>query len=241
MTLDFGELVSLSFHYAKEALWGNWMRWILLIISTIIFPLMGGYEMEIFKGKQPAPEPEQWVHLFINGLKLFVAGLIWAIPVIIVLLVLGGVSILALVSGGITMNPAAIAAGIGGVLFAILIAAILAIIIGLIWTMGQVRLGRTERFGEAFNVGAIMATIRKIGWGDYIVALIILWIISIVYLGIVGLFGRIPYVGWLIWLILLPPWIIFYARYVTVLYESAGPEIPDVVPTTTLAPAPEDA
>ena len=217
------------------------MRWILLVISTIIFPLMGGYQMEIFKGKKPAPEPEQWVHLFINGLKLFVAGLIWAIPVIIVLLVLGGVSILALVAGGITMNPVAIAAGIGGVIFAILIAVILAIIIELIWTMGQVRLGRTERFGEAFNVGAITATIRKIGWGDYIIALIILWIISIIYLGIIGLFMQIPYIGWLIWLILLPPWIIFYARYITQLYESAGPEAPEAVPTSATAPAPEDA
>jgi hypothetical protein len=222
--MEIGNLVTESFEYAKDALWGKWVRWILLVISTIIFPLIGGYGMEIYKGKKPAPEPEQWVHLFVNGLILFIAGLIWAIPVFLVLIILGGASILALVSGGIFTNPAAIAAGVGGIIIAILFAVILAFIISLIWTMGQVRLGRTERFGEAFNVSAILATIRKIGWGDYIVALIILWLISFIYLAIIGLFNQIPIIGWLIWLFLLVPWIVFYSRYITLIYESTGPD-----------------
>jgi len=222
--MEIGNLVTESFEYAKDALWGKWVRWVLLVISTIIFPLIGGYVMEIYKGKKPAPEPEQWVHLFVNGLILFIAGLIWAIPVFLVLLILGGASIFALVSGGIFTNPAAIAAGVGGIIIAILFAVILAFIISLIWTLGQVRLGRTERFGEAFNVSAILATIRKIGWGDYIVALIILWLISFIYLAIIGLFNQIPIIGWLIWLFLLVPWIVFYSRYITLIYESAGPD-----------------
>jgi hypothetical protein len=222
--MEIGNLVTESFEYSKEALWGKWVRWLLLVISTIIFPLILGYGMEIYKGKKPAPEPEQWIHLFVNGLKLFVAGLIWAIPVFIVLIILGGASIVALVTGGIFINPAAIAAGVGGIIIAILLAVILGFIISLIWTLGQVRLGMTERFGEAFNVTAILATIRKIGWGDYIVALIILWIISFIYLAIIGLFNQVPFIGWLIWLFLLTPWVIFYARYVTLLYESAGTE-----------------
>jgi hypothetical protein len=56
------------------------------------------------------------------------------------------------------------------------------------------------------------------------VALIILWIISFIYLAIIGLFNQVPFIGWLIWLFLLTPWVIFYARYVTLLYESAGTE-----------------
>jgi hypothetical protein len=222
--MDIGKLVTESFGYAKDALWGKWVRWVLLMISTVIFPLVLGYEMEIFKGKNPAPEPEHWVHLFVNGLKLFVAGLIWAIPVFLVFFILGGASIFALVTGGILANPAAIAAGIGGIVIAFLLAVILAFIISLIWTLGQVRLGRTERFGEAFNVSAITAIIRKIGWGDYIVALIVLWIISFIYLAIIGLFNQIPYIGWLIWLFLVVPWIIFYSRYITLIHETSGPE-----------------
>jgi hypothetical protein len=87
-----------------------------------------------------------------------------------------------------------------------------------------VRLGRTQRFGEAFNISAIVDTIRRIGWGNYIVALIVLLLLSFVYMAIIGLFNRIPFIGWLIWLFLLVPWTIFFARYITLLYESAGPE-----------------
>jgi hypothetical protein len=224
--MEIGKLVTESFEYAKEALWGKWVRWILLMVSTIIFPLILGYQMEIFTGKKPAPEPSEWVRLFINGLKLFVAGLIWAIPVLLVLLILGGASLFALVSGGMFANPAAIAAGIGGILIALILAVILGIIISLFWTIGQVRLGRTQRFGEAFNVSAILDTIRGIGWGNYIVALIVLLLLSFVYMAIIGLFNRIPIIGWLIWLFLLVPWTIFFARYITLLYESAGSETP---------------
>jgi hypothetical protein len=225
-SMEIGKLVTESFEYAKEALWGKWVRWILLMVSTIIFPLILGYQMEIFTGKKPAPEPSEWVRLFINGLKLFVAGLIWAIPVLLVLLILGGASLFALVSGGMFANPAAIAAGIGGILIALILAVILGIIISLFWTIGQVRLGRTQRFGEAFNVSAILDTIRGIGWGNYIVALIVLLLLSFVYMAIIGLFNRIPIIGWLIWLFLLVPWTIFFARYITLLYESAGSETP---------------
>jgi energy-coupling factor transporter transmembrane protein EcfT len=47
-----------------------------------------------------------------------------------------------------------------------------------------------------------------------------------VYLAIIGLFNRIPFIGWLIWLFLLVPWIVFSARYITLLYESAEPATP---------------
>ena len=43
-----------SIEYAKDAVWGKWVRWILLVISTIIFPLILGYMMEVYRGKKPA-------------------------------------------------------------------------------------------------------------------------------------------------------------------------------------------
>jgi Protein of unknown function (DUF4013) len=224
--MEYGKVVSESIAFAREALWGKWVRWILLIISTIIFPLMGGYEIEIFKGKKPAPEPGNWVHMFINGLKLFVAAFIYFIPILIILFLLGGASLLSLVAGGKLANPTAIAAGVAGLIIALLFAAVVWFILALFWTMGMVRLGKTEKFGEAFNFNAISATIGKIGWGSYIVALIILWILLAVYFVILSAIMMIPYVGWLIWLILLPPVIIFSARYMTMIYESAGEEAP---------------
>ncbi|WP_369425765.1 DUF4013 domain-containing protein, partial [Methanothrix sp.] len=66
------------------------MRWLLLIICCIIFPLFMGYTMEVMRGKKPAPELENWGKLFIDGLKLFIAGLIYAIPVIILAIIFIG-------------------------------------------------------------------------------------------------------------------------------------------------------
>ncbi len=40
--MEYGKTVGDSFEYAKEGLVGKWAKWILLIISCIIFPLMHG-------------------------------------------------------------------------------------------------------------------------------------------------------------------------------------------------------
>jgi hypothetical protein len=43
--MEIGEMLSESFEYTKEGLVGKWMKWILLIICTIIFPLIYGYTL----------------------------------------------------------------------------------------------------------------------------------------------------------------------------------------------------
>jgi hypothetical protein len=79
--------------------------------------------------------------------------------------------------------------------------------------------------GEAFNFSAIMATIGKIGWGTYILALIIgVAIIVIVQV----ILGMIPYIGGIIQLIISPFIAVFFTRYITVLYESSEPAAPVV-------------
>ena len=56
------------------------------LMSVVVFPLIIGYIAKIYRGDQPAPKFEEG-GLFILGLKLIFAGLIYAIPVIAVLLV----------------------------------------------------------------------------------------------------------------------------------------------------------
>jgi len=73
--------------------------------------------------------------------------------------------------------------------------------------------------GEAFNFGEIFATIGKIGWGTYILALIILVVIfAIIYV----VLGLIPIVGAIIEFIIGPFLMVFAARYICQLYDSAG-------------------
>ncbi|MDD1661488.1 MAG: DUF4013 domain-containing protein, partial [Methanomicrobiales archaeon] len=75
--MDIGRVLNESIEYAKDAVWGKWARWILLIIASIIFPLIMGYELEVYRGKKPAPEPENWGKLFIDGIKLLIIQIIY--------------------------------------------------------------------------------------------------------------------------------------------------------------------
>ena len=206
---------------------GNGNRWILLIVSTIIFPLIFGYIMEIYRGTKPAPELEHWGKLFIDGLKLIVAWLIYMIPVIVVVLLFGGWAVFSAIqqvtmSGNpdyFTSNPELLIPLIGTFLIGLFIALILAIIIGIIGYIGIIRMARKERFGEAFNFSGIFETIRRIGWGSYILALIVIAVVMLAVGFILFIIMAIPYIGWLIYLALTPPVSIFSARYFAQVYD----------------------
>jgi len=212
--MDYGNMLSDSFSYAKDAVWGKWVQWILLAISTIIFPLIMGYMVRIYSGVKPAPEAGNWVGMFIDGLKLLIVGIIYSIPLFIIM--------------AIFMIPALMAANGGDPMLALgsmgiglLLVIIVGIIISLISAIGIIRFAKTGSMGQAFAFGAILEHIGKIGWGSYIIALIVLWIVGIIFGVIVSILGMIPVLGWLIMLFLYPVWYIFAARYMTLIYESA--------------------
>ncbi len=229
--MDIGDMLSDSLNYAIGAVWQKWVRWILLIVSMVIFPLILGYVMEIYRGTKPAPELQNWGKLFIDGLKLIVAWIIYMIPVIAVILIFGGWAFFSAVQqsalyGGpdaLFMNPDLFIPILAGFLIGLVVAIVLAIVISLVATIGVIRMARRDRFGEAFNFGGILATIRQIGWGNYIVALIILFIVMLVFSFILALITAIPYLGLIIYIILIPPLTIFQARFLTQLYEIGEP------------------
>jgi len=213
--MDFGNMVGDSFAYAKDAVIGKWMQWVLLLIATILLciPLLG-YSLKVLRGEKPAPEVTGWGTLIIDGIKYAIVSLIWAIPMLIILFVTIGAGIVAYAT-----NPAAAMAAIGGMLVGLLVFVIVAIITGLFATIGIIRFARTGSMGEAFNFGAILETIGKIGWVNYIIALIIAGII----IGIVEVICMIiPYIGQIILFILLPVLTIFQSRYLCQLYDAAG-------------------
>ncbi len=212
--MDIGTMLGDSFEYTKEALVDKWMRWLILLIGTIVFPIILGYILRVYRGERFPPDPEDWVAVFIDGIKLFVVELIWAIPVIIVgLLFFGGA--LAMMASG---SDAAAAAGVGTMLIGIPILLVVTLVVALFAALGAVRFARTDSFGEAFNVRAILAHIGRIGWGDYIIALVVLMAVFIVISSVLGI---IPVIGWIISIVIGPAISIFGARYVTLLYDSA--------------------
>jgi hypothetical protein len=217
--VDSGKIIEDSFGYAKEGLAGKWDTWILLIFSCIIFPLYLGYVIRICRGVNPSPQLANWGSMFIDGIKLFIVGLIYAIPVLIVSFVLFGSADMIRSS----VNPSTI----GGLIIAVLMGAIILIIVAIsIWLIvmtAGVRFARTDSIGEAFNFGAIFTHIGKIGWMTYIIALLMI-LITLVNIAIICLIINmiIPYTGIILFLILLPFLSLLSPRYITLLYESAG-------------------
>ena len=217
--MDYGSMVGESFEYAKEAVVGKWNKWLMLIIATILLglPLMG-YAMKVLRGEKPAPEVNDWGTLFIDGIKYFIVSLIYAIPILIVWVLVMGASAAAIMSG----NYSAMMAAFGAMALGVLVMFVLGVIIAVFEVIGIVRFARTGSIGEAFNMSAILATINKIGWVPYIIALIVLMIVAIIIAIIVGILTMIPFLGIIIYVCLIAPIILLFMRYICLLYDSAG-------------------
>jgi hypothetical protein len=216
--MDFGNMLGDSFAYAKDAIVGKWMQWLLLVIATILLclPLLG-YTLKVYRGEKPAPEVTEWGTLFIDGIKYLIVGLIYAIPFLIVFFVTIGAGIIALAS-----NPASVMGAIGGMLFGLIVLVIIGILTMIFSTIGIIRFARTGSMGEAFNFKEISATIAKIGWVSYIIALVVLMVVMVVIEIIISILGMIPVLGIIINIVLIAPVMLFEARYLCQVYDAAG-------------------
>ena len=226
--MDYGTMIGDSFTYVKEGIIDKVNKWLLLMIATLILtiPLMG-YIMNVYRGTKPAPEVEGWGKLFVDGILLFIVGIIYAIPIIILEFLMIGATFATTMESNPTAMMTSLASA--GILAVILI--IVAIIIAIVSPIGIIRFARTGNFGDAFNFGEIITTIKKIGWLSYILALIvvavvvgipflILWFILIALVIALSLVGMV--IAGIILLIVLPVIAVFEARYLTQVYESAG-------------------
>jgi len=208
-----------SFAYAKDAIVGKWKQYLLFLIATLLLtiPLLG-YCLKVFRGEKPAPEVDGWGTLIIDGLKYAIISIIWVIPCFIIAMFVIGAGILAYVE-----NPAALMEIIGGVLIGVIVLLIVAAITGLLSTIGVIRFARTGSMGEAFNFSAILETIRKIGWVNYIIAMVVIILVEMVFIGVIEVFNFVvsPYLGLLIEFLLIAPLTLLMSRYFCLIYDSA--------------------
>ncbi|WOF15703.1 DUF4013 domain-containing protein [Methanoplanus sp. FWC-SCC4] len=211
--MEIGELFGDSFDYTKEALIDKWMRWILLIISAIIFPLLAGYLLAVLRGEKPAPEPENWIKLLIDGIIVLIIGFIYSIPVFIIATLTMGTGMYAIMA-----NPYSMGAGAGFFGIGMLLTCIAAIIISLIANIAIIRYARTEKIEESFNFKEIIEKIHSLGWVDYFIKIFVLSIAIGILVFVVNI---IPIIGFLIYIALLPAIAIFSSRYLCLIYDSA--------------------
>jgi hypothetical protein len=239
--MDFGTMLDDTFAYTKQGVFENADRWPKLILAIICLGIpMNGYVMRVYRGIQPAPEVDNWGSLFVDGLKLLMVTLGYAIPVFILYITIYGSMFLAALSGRTGhVYPGMVSgwapnSGFIGLLFLIEIA------VGLIIPVASIRFARTNSFSEAFNIPAIIKYIGKIGWINYIIALILITLviaipIAILVFGFILLAGivfflfkvsTIAILGFVIALLIIiltlaPLFVVFQARYMTRLYDSA--------------------
>jgi len=202
------------------------LGFIILFIVNLIFLallniILGGYGLGIIRetiADVAAPIPEfEFGNVLSDGLKVLVLGIIYGIVPIIIWFVLSfafgaAVSIA-------TLDPNVI---IGSFFGTSLITGIIAIFFSLLAIIAFGRLAETGDVGSIIEFGEIFETISKIGWGDYLVWLIVLWLVSIVIMFIVGLINIIPFIGQILYFLIVPGFMLmFVSRAIGLIYNES--------------------
>jgi hypothetical protein len=206
-----------SIDYTKM-LFADLGRLLILVILDIIpivnFVVLGylGNVMKETRDSEQLPPLDNYFELWIQGLKIFVASIVFMIiPLIlaipfIFLVALSWISIPFLATVGWIL---AIPLMIVGVLLAFFLAIIL--------VMAIVNMLKKDSFSKAFAFGEIFDVIGKVGWGTYILWLLIIFICSIIVAGI----GGIPLIGWILSLLIAPIFGVFVAYSASLVYSEA--------------------
>ena len=184
---------------------------IIPIVNFVVLGYLGNVIKEPRDSKQ-LPPLDNYFELWIQGLKIFVASIVFMIiPLIlaipfIFLVALAWISIPFLATVGWFL---AIVLVIVGVLLAFFLAIIL--------VMAIVNMLKKDSFSKAFAFGEIFDVIGEVGWGTYILWLLIIFVCSIIVAGI----GAIPVIGWILSLLIAPIFGVFVAYSASLVYSEA--------------------
>ncbi|MGA2237646.1 MAG: DUF4013 domain-containing protein [Candidatus Bathyarchaeia archaeon] len=216
-----------SFAFARK-LFSDFGRLVILIVLDLI-PIVNlivtGYASRVLKESPAADSPpklENYGDLFMDGLKIAIASIIYMlIPLILIAAGFGSV-FAAMVTGGspnftwggFTSAYMGLLGGAGIVL--VLIGLLVAFVMLILVAAGVAHMIKTGKFGKAFAFGEILGIIGKIGWGRYLAWLVLIVVIA----AIVGaIAGALPFVGWIIAAIIGPALTVFYFRSLGLLYS----------------------
>ena len=226
--MDYGRLLSRSLRYAKDALIGEWGRWVILILLSLVqtftlnlLPFYNGYIVRVLSGRAPAPDVDDWARLFIDGWKLNIINLIYLIPVVVVLVVFGGIAAVSAIAARGRGNPDVWASAVAAAATGIAVAALVWLVISFVSLIAVVRFAHTGSILSAFNITAILSQISRIGWGAWIAAVVLLILIGLAYTAATALIATLPVLGWIVNLFIGVVYGIFRARYLAAAYESA--------------------
>jgi hypothetical protein len=217
----------------KTLMTGTTMNWeafpwgqiaVLAGLSFILSFFISGYTVRIYRGIKPAPDFTGWTDLFVDGVKLAVVWILWFLPIILVLAAGIAIAVTTFLSTQATSVEPNWILLVSLLMLLLIVECILIIIVILFGTLGAVRFARTGSIREGINYSAILTTIRTLGWLSYILLLIGFVIASVIYIVITGILSFIPFIGWVLTLIVNPVFMIFSARYFTLVYDQGEPQ-----------------
>ena len=175
---------------------------VLMLLSIFIIPIffLMGYMVAVARNvkdgvKNPLPEWEDWGKLFMDGIYIFLAQMVYTLPMLIVVCIAsvatGGLGAVA-ESGG---NPDALAALMGTTMF-LMMCLMFIYMIALIFISPAVVIQyilNDDTFGACFRFGEVFGIAR-----DSIADILIVLLVTIGINIVLGLVGWIPCIGQII-------------------------------------------
>lgn len=203
---------------------------VLGLVGMLIGLLGSGYLFRILKasvaGIAELPDFDDLVGMFIDGIKVAIVGIVYAIPAIILIAIFAFSMIMSLLSA-FSSDPSSAAAGMFlGAGLGILLAMLYMLIIAPIIALALAHMASTGELGAAFRFSELVDRISQIGWGDliiwYIVTGVVYLVLSFVGALIARIFGSIYFIlGVIVMGLIIYPYIRMYLfRSIALLYTS---------------------
>jgi len=200
---------------------------LLILIIVSIIPIVDfiaiGYYARIVRdapSSKKAPKLEGYGDMFIEGLKIFVAAIIWAIIIAVISIIIAIPFIAAAFLSNLTnlgnlLSPGWIFAF--GSFIAIFV--VIAFLLGIFAVMGVIHMVKTKSFGKAFAFGEIFKMIGKIGWLRYLAFFVAFFVAAAIVGALTSALGPI---GWVLGALLSVLEGLFFSRTIGLLYDNAA-------------------
>jgi hypothetical protein len=176
--------------------------WLVSLVPILNFAF-SGYMTETIRNvevdqAEPLPEWDDFGKKFMLGLYIWVAGIVFALPVII-LASITAIPLIFASNGNMSDTVGALLAGTGLIVGCLVI--VYGLAVSLLMPALNINLARKQTFGSVFQIGEFWRIFRA-DTGAYLTA----WIMTLVFgigIGLVGsviagIIGIIPCIGWLV-------------------------------------------
>lgn len=225
---------TLGFTEAGIAYMLQYLAAVIGILFLFLFPYVPGYFYRSMQNRE-IRKLDDLFGLFFSGWKVNALVLYYAIPLVVIFLLYA--ILFTYMNGALNFVLNGDLSGIAAAVDYLSLAVYLilefatAVFLALFACIGLVHLARTGSLRKAVNMGTIAGIIKRIGWYDYILCIVIITIIllavAVIFLGLASIFGYTAVANTVCFCLLLfvaIPTGIFVTRYLANIYDTAFTE-----------------